>query len=69
MSIAFKYADASQLAPLSSIQNVLNFLAEFYILHYEFGVTDVIGALILIGAFVIPVFSRYRTSSATPVKE
>ena len=54
MSIAFRYAEASQLVPLGSIQNVFNFLSEYYLLKYDFGITDFAGAAILLLAFTIP---------------
>jgi uncharacterized membrane protein len=55
MSMAFQYADTSQLVPLGSVQNILTFLAEFFILDYDFNITDFIGMFILMSAFLIPV--------------
>lgn len=64
MSQAFRHAEASQLVPLGSIQNIFNFLAEFYLLSYDFNMTDLLGAVILTGAFLVPILAnlRYQTN-------
>lgn len=60
-SIAYKYADASALAPLWGLQNCLIFLFELVALSYDFSVTDVAGALIMVGSFTAPVVGKLLT--------
>lgn len=61
MSLAYIHADASHLAPLTNIQNVFNFGAEFLVLGYNFGATDFVGVLILLVAFLIPVVTKIKS--------
>jgi uncharacterized membrane protein len=57
-SLSYKYAEASELSPLSTTQSIINFSAEFLFLHYDFGITDVIGTLVLCGAIIVPILGR-----------
>ena len=58
MSLSFKYAEAAQILPLNSIENIFNWIGEYFILGYIFGVTDLFGAAILIVAFMLPIISK-----------
>ena len=62
MSLAYIYADASRLAPLTNIQNVFNFLIEFIVLRYNFGLTDVLGVLVFLISFLVPVVFKLKFS-------
>lgn len=65
MSMAFKHANASQLVPLGSFENVCNFCAEYFLLGYNFGLTDLAGAVILSGAFLVPIIGNLKIGSKT----
>ena len=65
MSLSFKYAEAGQVLPLYSVQNIFNWTGEYFLLGYIFGVTDLFGAAILMGAVLIPIISKISQSPAS----
>lgn len=42
-SVAYKYGEASAMAPFWGCQNVFIFFFEFYVLDYDFSITDALG--------------------------
>lgn len=58
MSVAYKYGQSSQLAPLWNLMIVFNFSLEWGLLGYHFAATDYMGAAIMLLSFLIPVLSR-----------
>ena len=47
MSLSFKYAEAAQILPLNSVQNIFDWIGEYFLLGYTFGIIDLFGAAIL----------------------
>ena len=60
MTIASKFAKASQIAPLNNLENILTILADIFIFHYSFSFTDGIGMLVIFSSIAAHiVFSTY----------
>lgn len=57
-NLAFKYAQASELAPLWNFSIVLNFMFEWLALGYDFKVTDFLGTFVMIWSFLSPIILR-----------
>lgn len=57
-NLAFKYAQASELAPLWNLSIILNFSIEWLGLGYNFVFTDFFGTFIMICSFLSPIILR-----------
>lgn len=57
-NVAFRYAQASELAPLWNFIIIISFAVDWFVLGYDFNITDYLGTFIMLFAFLMPIVFR-----------
>lgn len=57
-SVAYKYEDASKLAPLNYTIGVFLFFSDMFLFGYSFSFTDIIGIILVITFLMMPILHK-----------
>ena len=57
-SVAYKYEEASKIAPLSYTIGIFLFLSDIFIFEYHFSVTDILGVGMVIAFLLTPILYK-----------